>query len=157
MRVKLSSANIGVLMLVSIVMLASAGCSKLQLARFAPPGIIKYEDIASEKPLNPEIEQMLAERRENTKAEFPILSETPGTADRPSKPGARRLEEREATLAEARDALNANVESDRIEAENDRPSIDGIIKSQQDLANQIAEDTQEAALERRTPIEVDQE
>ena len=100
----------------ALISLAS-GCSNLDLARFAPPGIVKYEDLAGDQPPNPEIQERISERRSDPEAKFPILSQTPGEADRPElPPTAERTLDAE-TLVSQRDALQTSIDGDRAAAE----------------------------------------
>ncbi len=67
---------------------ALAGCSQNQLTRFAPPGIIKYEDIASEKPQNPVVAERIKEHKDRDDAKFPVLSQTPVAGVQMTRGGA---------------------------------------------------------------------
>ena len=97
--------------------LLAGGCSDLQLARFAPPGIVKYEDIASEKPQSPEIQERISGYQDANDPEYPRLAETPSEKDRPKKRPQKRVEAQIAELESARDALESDVETARLEAE----------------------------------------
>lgn len=96
------------------------GCARLGLARFAPPGTIKYEDLAKGEPIDPAI----AARIEAVKAErdpaYPDLSEQPQT--RPE--GMPEIEREEAieALQRRRDALAAAIAADRAAAAAERPA-----------------------------------
>ena len=65
---------------------AVTGCESGDLARFAPPGIVKYEDLAGDQPVNPDVAQRIEERRaEKGAGKFPRLAETPDEEDRQEK------------------------------------------------------------------------
>lgn len=90
----------------------SAGCTTLK--RLAPPGIVKYEDLAGGKPKNPVIANRVKAVRTARDARFPDLSEQPSAAPTPM-----RVEERDAhlsVLAAAGSALNTQVATDRAAA-----------------------------------------
>ena len=96
--------------------LAGAGCSSLELARFAPPGVVKYEDIASEKPPNPAIQQILDDQQAAADAEYPDLSQAPSKRDRPRKRSSRLVSNQISRLERSRDTINAAVDAERTQA-----------------------------------------
>lgn len=98
------------------LMVAASGCSGLK--RLAPPGILKYEDIAGDQPPHPEIVKRIAERRSEIDQRFPNLSEQP--SQRPAEMPEAQREELAASLREARDELQAAVEEDRAASEGER-------------------------------------
>jgi hypothetical protein len=131
------------------VVLLTVGCSDLQLARFAPPGIVKYEDIASEKPPNPAIQQMIEERREDREKEFPILAETPSKKDRPQKRSAAENDAVIASLEEARNTLNESIEASRARAKTELAESVPLPERRDALTNQIEQDEAFAKKERK--------
>lgn len=103
-------------MLTRLIFIAAAlslgGCS-LEWSRFAPPGIVKYEDIAGEKPMNPVIEQEIAERVTDKEAKFPKLAETPAAGAAPEKRPQAEIDAELAEIEQAVGELDANVAADR--------------------------------------------
>ena len=94
--------------------LPAGGCANVDLARFAPPGIVKYEDLAGDQPQNPNVAARIAERRaEQGGGEFPRLSETPGANQRPSPLGQAQVDANKAELTAARETLADAVAEDR--------------------------------------------
>lgn len=141
----------GAAFVAAAALLGVQGCESGDLARFAPPGIIKYEEIASEKPPNPEVVKRVAERRAAVGGgEFPILSQTPGPNARPEKRAAAELEAEMAALTSARDDLSSAVDADwaaaEAELEADLPAARDALKQQVDG------DVNAAAHERRKAI-----
>jgi hypothetical protein len=93
---------------------ALQGCESGDLMRFAPPGIVKYEDLAGDQPQNPDVAARIAERRaEPDTGEFPILSTAPGKEDRPKKRKKADVESEMSGLAGAREDLAEAVGADR--------------------------------------------
>lgn len=138
----------------------TSGCVDLGLQRFAPPGIIKYENLAKDLPPNPAI----VERVETVKAErgtsYPKLSEQPQ-----EPPVAIPVAEREieaAALRNARDALDTAVAIERVASTDERAK--GVImpgdkaaaersldEAAADLAEAVARADEEARRERDLP------
>lgn len=132
--------------LVVILALAATGCSG-GLKRFAPPGIVKYEDLAKDQPPNP----VIVERIEAQKAEpgggFPALSEQPTKL-----PEGIAKPERDAMVADLlaqRDIVNAAVASDRELAATER--ADSLETMRDELSGAVAEDDAAARRERGLP------
>lgn len=101
-------------------LLALTGCESGDLARFAPPGIVKYEDLAGDQEVNPAVAERVAERRaEEGAGRFPNLSLTPGKSDRPMKKPADEVAAETDMLVDARTALAEDVASDRASAEDE--------------------------------------
>ena len=114
------------ILLILPVLLLSAGCSSDQLARLAPPGILKYEEIASEKPANPAIVEEIENRKEDRKARFPNLSEAPQGLERPEDRSVDAVEADIDALAAARDALQTEVGKERAATADDRSVLEQI-------------------------------
>ena len=130
---------------------ALQGCESGDLARFAPPGVIKYEEIASEKPQNPEVAARIAERRaEPGSGRYPNLSEAPGAGDRPKKRKAADVEGEMSELAVMRDGLDAAVDSDRAAAAEEL--AEDLTAGRDALQAQIEQDEAAAARERREQL-----
>ena len=105
------------LLALSVGLFALAGCESGDLSRFAPPGIVNYEELAGDQPPNPEVAARIEERRqEKDSGSFPVLSQTPGKQDRPRKRGAQARNADINELSAERDALAEDVEADRIAA-----------------------------------------
>ena len=135
--------------LVTAAALAVASCSNTSLSRFAPPGIVKYEDIASEKPQNPEVAARIAERRaEKGAGKFPRLSATPGKEDRPEPLPAEEVDAELDMLSEKADRLAAAVADDRAAAEAEM--AEDLQAKREDLTKKAEEDSLEAARDRRS-------
>ena len=137
---------------VAVLSAALTGCTKSQLVRFAPPGIFKYEEIANEKPQNPAIEAVLKERKANSNAVFPVISQTPGRQDRPTPASQKELASQLEDLEAARDALTSAVERDRAEAQADLQSAETLREQRENLTRDIDEQSGIAKRERVAPI-----
>ncbi len=136
---------------------AVGGCADLNLARFAPPGILKYEDIAGDQPASPEIQARIAERKAETKSRTPNLSKQPQKI-----PEGASTEERAALSGELHakhTALLEAVESDRQTAIEERDaevtlSGEGAVRfedASEALSRAVERDTAEARKERGLP------
>ena len=132
--------------------LTASGCSETQLSRFAPPGIVKYEDIASEKPPNPAIDAKIKERSANSNAVYPVISQTPGQSDRPEKPAPDFVEAEISELVAVRDAMNAQIEADRAAAAADQAALEQLAADKDDFQSRLQSDNEAAKAERRDPI-----
>ncbi len=144
--------------LAALLALAPA-CTSLK--RLAPPGILKYEELAGDQPVNPEIKERIAERRREIDQRFPNLSEQPS-----QRPAEAPLAEREALIEEltaARDGLQAAVEEDRAASGAERRASfilpgDKSDKARAledvaaDLAAEVEKDEAVARRERRQPM-----
>ena len=132
-------------------LIASAGCSNTSLSRFAPPGIVKYEDIASEKPQNPEVAARIAERRaEQGGGKFPNLSQTPGPEDQPKMPPPGAVDAEMAVLEALRETLAENVAEDRAAAAEE---LAGDLQAEREgLKERVDSDSKAAARERREKL-----
>jgi hypothetical protein len=92
------------------------GCAGIE--RFAPPGIVRYENLSGDKPQNPEIKARVTERKAGRDAKFPNLSLAPQKTP-PTMP-AEEQENWKRSLSAAREDLAAAIAEDRIEAAADR-------------------------------------
>ncbi len=125
--------------LAAIITLAASGCTQLELARFAPPGFIKYEDLSGDQPPNPAIQQRKEDRKIDADAEYPVLSQTPGEGDRPKILPAQELSARMDELTASREELQSAVDADREAAESEKsagallPEQRDALKEQMDL------------------------
>ena len=126
------------------------GCSGSTVRRFAPPGIFKFEEIASEKPPNPVIEERIREhRRENRGASFPIIARTPSRGDPPPQPPMEMRSVVSGELVAAREDLAEEVAQDRAAAESAGEQREAIVESVDALADQLERDAAVARAERR--------
>lgn len=129
---------------------AASGCADLNLGRFAPPGVVKYEDIAGDQPPSEEIQSRIAERKAAGEAKTPRLSEQPQL-----RPDAMPVAERNTivgALHEQRDALNDAVVDDRFAAADERLTAEEartIEEIAEDLEKAIQRDKADIAKERR--------
>lgn len=129
-----------------IAALAAAGCSG-GLQRFAPPGIVKYEDLAKDQPPSPAIASRIEARKDEPGGGFPRLSEQPTKL-----PEGIAKPERDAMMGELlaqRDALSAAVGEDRILAAAER--VEEIEIEREALGVAIADDDAAARRERGLP------
>ncbi len=133
--------------LVAFAALALVGCSG-GLKRFAPPGIVKYEELAKDQPMNPAIADRIEQNREAKGGGFPVL------ADQPTKvPQGIARPEREAmteVLLTDRDALNVAVAEDRVLANAERES--SLVDLRDTLDAAVAKDDEAARRERGLPL-----
>jgi hypothetical protein len=116
------------------------GCSSDQLRRLAPPGILKYEELASEKPPNPVIEEEIAQRKDDVKTRFPNLSTAPSRNDLPAERPQGELKAEMDALTSARDTLSGEVTQDRAAVDEERAAAGNIIAAGDQLAEQVSED-----------------
>lgn len=123
------------------LLLVISGCSSTDFRRLAPPGIIKYEQIASEKEQNPAIAAEIDAYKANTKAKFPVIGRTPAGTSNPNIPGNRnadQLGDQTGSLAERRDKLLEEVAADQNAVEADRTEVDELSSAGANLADDPA-------------------
>lgn len=148
--VKRSNALLPGFIAVFAVSTLAGGCANSDLARFAPPGLIKYEEIAGDQPVNPEVAARVAERRsEPDTGKFPKLSETPGAAERPKKKPPAQVDADMAELSDARDRVEDQIAEDWAAAEADMEEATGLPDRRDELKDRVDRDTIAAARERR--------
>jgi hypothetical protein len=120
-----------------------AGCADA-VKRFAPPGIVKYEDLAKGEPVDPAIVARIKDRRAAGDATFPNLSEQPReTPEGMAKPDRVAME---ALLTERRDTANGAIAGDRVAAPADRQAP--LEEAQATLLDAIETDREAAARDR---------
>jgi len=95
--------------LIGALAMCAAGCAGIE--RFAPPGIVKYEDLAKGQPMNDQIKARVAEARSEKPATFPNLSKAPRAA--PATLPEDEQAEREAALKGMQESLSTAVAADR--------------------------------------------
>lgn len=138
--------------------LALSGCAGLK--RLAPPGVLKYEELAGDQPPSPIIKERIAASKDLGTGGFPNLVETP--SKKPEGIPKATRERESAELLAARDALNAAVAEDRAAAASEREQgvlLPGDEKSgeksldaaQEALADAVAKDEAAARRERGLP------
>lgn len=131
---------------VLIAIVAASGCAD-GLKRFAPPGIVKYEDLAKGQPASPAIAARIDANAEAGDGGFPALAAQPTAVPQ----GIARPERdamKEALLSD-RDALNAAAVEDRVMALEER---DASIEEMRDkLGEAVAKDDAAARRERGLP------
>ncbi len=123
--------------------LMATGCSG-GLARLAPPGLVKYEDLEQGTPPNPAIAERIAAQDDAPGGGFPVLADQPSAL-----PEGIAKPERDAMLAELtakRDALSVLVTEDRALADGERDAA--LESARDDLGAAIEIDDAAARRER---------
>ena len=126
--------------------LAISGCTSFQWSRLAPPGIVKYEHIADEKPQNPAIAEEIAQYQDVERKRFPVLSQTPAAGDPPEPPPAKEVDAALAETVTARDGLTQTLDADAAAVEAEREGRALLDAGRDSLVDQI--DRDEAAVRR---------
>lgn len=109
--------------LAAIAALTAGGCAELGLERFAPPGIVKYEDLAKNQPPNPAIAERVKAVKAESDHKYPKLSAQPQSPPE-ALPAAERAAEMVA-LQDAREALDNAVAVERAASTDER--IQGVV------------------------------
>lgn len=144
--------------IVLVILLLVGGCADLRLGRFAPPGLVKYEDIAGDQPPNPEIAARIEARKATGESKTPNLSEQPQEVP-PGTPRRERVK-LAAELHAARAKLDDGVEADRALAEAEREALIRLSGSKDELSleetagalsSAVERDAREARKERGLP------
>lgn len=129
-----------------IAALAAAGCAG-GFKRLAPPGIVKYEELAKDQPPNPVIAERIEAQKDEPGEGFPNLAKQPTKL-----PEGIAKPERDAMIADLlaeRDALNAAMETDRAAAGTERAEA---LETQRDaLSDALSKDDAAARRERGLP------
>ena len=112
-RARAKRYRVAFLALAALALSACAGWKRL-----APPGIVRYENLAGDQPQNPQIKERVAERKAERTPVFPDLTQTPKGPPEPL--GDAEQDALKADILAARDALNENVAADRTAAEEVR-------------------------------------
>ncbi len=121
------------------------GCETAK--RLAPPGFIKYEDIAGDEPVNPAIKARIDERRREGDGAFPVLSEQ--NREKPGPPDRAGLAEFRAELTAAGESLALAADTDRARAEATETEAAAALEEQRrELEADIADQRRKAAAER---------
>lgn len=102
--------------------LSMPGCSSFDWARLAPPGIVKYEEIASKKPPNETIQLELNRNREETASSYPKIADMPINSDAEQRGALGKLNEESNSLIVSREELELQLNSDRAQANQERAS-----------------------------------
>ena len=119
------------------------------MRRLSPPGFFKYEDIAKETPVNPQIQDRINGRKNSKDAAFPVLASTPSQKLKP--PSAANLEAGAEQLQKKGDEVRAAVaiDQERARAENAASAAD-IEKKRAELADEIEALKAQAAQDRKS-------
>jgi hypothetical protein len=133
--------------LLALAALAAAGCSG-GLKRFAPPGIVKYEELAKDQPVNAAIAARIEQYRNQSAGGFPNLSEQPQKT--PEGIAAPERSAMEAALIAERDALNDAIDADKELAAAEREA--SIEAARDALEEALARDDALARRERGLPL-----
>lgn len=142
------------------IILAAGGCSSADLARLAPPGLIRYEDLSKGEPVDPQIAGRIEERKAMGKGRTPNLSEQPQeipagmpTQERLDKVAALRAQKEalEAAIAAERAAAEAERASMRQAPEAGRENVMSLKDTAEALARAVERDEAEAREERGLP------
>lgn len=136
------------LVFLTVAAFSAAGCAELQLSRFAPPGVVKYEDIASEKEPNPAIVEVIETQKQTSTRDYPRLAETPSEQDRPEKRPLEQVDAEIDELATVRDTLNERMADARMEAEADLAETPPLLSKREEMQKQIERDAASAEAER---------
>jgi hypothetical protein len=129
-----------------IAALAASGCSG-GFKRFAPPGIVKYEDLAKGQPASQAITERIEVRKAEPGGGFPKLSEQPTKL-----PEGIAKPERDAMIKDLllqRDALNAAMTQDRELANAER--LEALEGDRDALSEAVERDDAAARRERGLP------
>ncbi len=97
----------------AIPLLLIGGCETAK--RFAPPGFVKYEDIAQGIPVDPAIQKRIDENIVDEDAKYPVLSETPREIPEAESKRVRDLTTR--NLLAVREVVNQDIAAARTQAE----------------------------------------
>ena len=125
-----------------------SACATKNLRRFAPPGIIKYEDLAKGEAIDPAIASRAKQVREKKDKSFPKLSEQASVAPKGiNAPTRAKMKE---NLESERQLAASGIEEARSAAALERQQS---ITDQRERAEQaIEEGAQAIARENRGPI-----
>ena len=123
------------------------GCSG-GLKQLAPPGILKYEDLAKGEPVDPQIKARIDAHQADESSIYPVLAEQPDfLPEGIAKPEREAMAE---NLIEQRNALNDAVAEDRIAASSER---DGDLSAERSaLGEKVQKDDAAAKAERKQPV-----
>jgi hypothetical protein len=127
---------------------AVTGCANYQWARLAPPGILKYEDIASQKPPNPAVEKEIAQIDDASPSRFPRLSETPAAKANPSPARRSDMDGDAAELMRAKNAVDETLGGYHEEIAKAREDREALEARRESLLDQLDRDQAAAAGER---------
>ncbi len=153
-RVKCSFAGVSAkALLMTAAASLSIGCSSAQLKRFAPPGLVKYEELAGDQPPNPVIQERIEDLYDADDRPFPRIVDTPSV--KPVKMPAQEQAALTDALESARDDLETDIDTERAAAEADRTEADLLPEARDALKEQLERENAIAARERRTPIDRD--
>jgi len=130
------------------------------LERLAPPGLIKYENLAGDQPPNPEIQARIDDRAKQGAGKYPVLSAQP--SERPEAMTPAEREELTGALIGQRDNVASEIEIERAAAAAEREAgallpgekargLRPLEDTRDALSDAVARDTAAAAQERTAP------
>lgn len=135
------------------LVIATSACSNFDAKRFAPPGIIKYEDIAGDQPTGPEIQAIIDAQVSSTDDRFPLISDTPDQGDVPKAEGQTVIDGSVNELAAAGTALREAAQSDRDAAASEREEIEQLEQRAEAFREDIEREGAAAKSERLDSLE----
>ena len=124
------------------------GCSSEDLKRVAPPGFIRYEDLAKGEPISPALKSKMEEVAADKNVDYPVLHEQPDARPRVHDDATVKVIE-DALLAR-REALQAQIDKARRNADAERAEDLEAMKAA--LQIEVEADKSAAAGESRLPI-----
>ncbi|MEZ5895922.1 MAG: hypothetical protein R3C51_05910 [Parvularculaceae bacterium] len=140
-------ARAKILAAVTATGLLLGGCSG-GLKQLAPPGILKYEDLAKGEPVDPQIKARIDAQQSDEASGYPVLADQPDfLPEGIAKPERQAMAD---NLIEQRNALNDAVAEDRIAASAER---DGDLSAERSaLDAKVQTDDAAAKAERKQPV-----
>ena len=128
-----------------LIVVASLGaCSSIDLKTLAPPGIIKYEQIADEKPANPAIVEEIENYKATEERTFPNLAEEPVAGHSLGQAREMRDDMIRDELIAARDALEGDLDEVQNYRAEDESEIDKLLSRRDALEGAVAVDAKRA-------------
>lgn len=135
--------------LILIFAISLAGCSVGGLKRLAPPGILKYQDLAKDQPIDPAIAARIEEISKRDGNGFPVLAEK--SFKTPEGLTAKERRDFETDLLITRETAASAIETERTLAGDERTIS---IEDEKNAAQQaIAQDREVISEVRRAPTE----
>lgn len=134
--------------LIGAIAMGAAGCAGIE--RFAPPGIVKYEDLAKGQPMNERIKARVVEANTAEPARYPNLSQAPQAA--PETLSAEEQAALEAALKEMRAALGSATAAVTVSlGEGDDAGAEALMAVRDALKAKVEADDAAARTERGLP------
>lgn len=136
-----------VISVISVSILLTA-CSSSDLRRFAPPGIIRYEDLAKGEPIDPVVQSRIDESNAEKGKSFPVISEQQTTI--PEGLDAPSRDELTTNLEQSRATAAADIAKAREDAQLERQQ--SIIAKREQAEAAIEQGANAIARENRGPL-----